>query len=76
MTPPGFRGTFRDDDAARGVYSEAAGIARILPRAVAVPSDAEDVVTLTAWAQTTQTPLIPRGAGSSMAGAAIGEAGP
>lgn len=73
MRPPGFRGTFRDDDDARGVYSEAAGIARIMPRAVAVPADAEDVVTLTAWAQTSHTPLIPRGAGSSMAGAAIGD---
>jgi len=73
MTPPGFRGLFRDDDDARGVYAEAAGIARILPRAVAVPEDAEDVVTLVAWAQATHTPLIPRGAGSSMAGAAIGD---
>jgi FAD/FMN-containing dehydrogenase len=73
MTPPGFRGTYRTDEDARGVYSEAAGIARIIPRAVAVPLDAEDVTTLVAWAQTTQTPLIPRGAGSSMAGAAIGD---
>jgi FAD/FMN-containing dehydrogenase len=73
MTPPGFRGTYRTDDDARGVYSEAAGIARIVPRAVAVPADADDVTTLVAWAQTTQTPLIPRGAGSSMAGAAIGD---
>lgn len=73
MTPPGFRGTFRDDDDARGAYSEAAGIARIIPRAVAVPADAEDVTVLVHWAQTSQTPLIPRGAGSSMAGAAIGD---
>ncbi len=73
MTPPGFRGTFRVDADARGVYSEAAGIARILPRAVAVPVDAEDVTVLAHWAQMSQTPLIPRGAGSSMAGAAIGD---
>jgi FAD/FMN-containing dehydrogenase len=73
MTPPGFRGTFRTDDDARGVYSEAAGIARIMPRAVAVPADAEDVTVLAAWAQSSHTPLIPRGAGSSMAGAAIGD---
>lgn len=73
MTPPGFRGTYRADDDARGVYSESAGISRILPRAVAVPADAEDVVTLAGWANTTQTPLIPRGAGSSMSGAAIGD---
>ncbi len=73
MNPPGFRGTFRVDDDARGVYSEAAGIAQILPRAVAVPVDVEDVMALASWAQTSQTPLIPRGAGSSMAGAAIGD---
>ncbi len=72
-TPPGFRGTYRTDDDARGVYSEAAGIARIMPRAVAVPVDAADVMTLASWAKTTQTPLIPRGAGSSMSGAAIGD---
>jgi len=73
MTPPGFRGTFREDDDARGVYSEAAGIARAVPRAVAVPADAADVVALATWAYTTHTPLIPRGAGSSMAGAVIGD---
>ncbi len=71
--PPGFRGTYRLDADARGVYSEAAGIARIMPRAVAVPVDAEDVTVLAHWAQMSQTPLIPRGAGSSMAGGAIGD---
>ncbi|MBC7842112.1 MAG: FAD-binding oxidoreductase [Gemmatimonadaceae bacterium] len=40
---------------------------------MAVPADADDVVTLAAWAQSSQTPLIPRGAGSSMSGAAIGD---
>ena len=44
-----------------------------MPRAVAVPADIDDVVTLAGWAQLTQTPLIPRGAGSSMSGAAIGD---
>ena len=73
MTPPGFRGTYRDDVDACDVYSEAAGIARIIPRAIAVPVDIDDVVALAAWAQLTQTPLIPRGSGSSMSGAAIGD---
>lgn len=73
MTPPGFRGIYRDDTDALGVYAEAAGIARVLPRAVAVPADSDDVVTLAAWAQVSHTPLIPRGAGSSMAGGAIGD---
>ena len=71
--PPEFRGLFRQDDAARAVYSEAAGIAQIRPRAIAVPVDADDVVTLVRWAAQTHTPLVPRGSGSSMAGGAIGD---
>lgn len=72
MTPPGFRGTFREDELARAVYSEAAGIGRAMPSAVAVPVDAEDVVALVKWAAETGTSLIPRGSGSSMSGGAIG----
>ncbi|MEA2764044.1 MAG: hypothetical protein QOK07_448, partial [Gemmatimonadaceae bacterium] len=72
MTPPGFRGTFREDVLARAVYSEAAGIGRAIPSAVAVPVDAEDVVALVKWAAETGTSLIPRGSGSSMSGGAIG----
>ncbi len=69
----GFRGVFRDDVPARAVYSEAAGIAQVVPRAVAVPVDADDVAALVRWAARTATPLIPRGSGSSMAGGAIGD---
>jgi FAD/FMN-containing dehydrogenase len=54
------------------VYSEAAGIGREIPAAVAVPVDAEDVVALVKWAAETRTNLIPRGSGSSMSGGAIG----
>ncbi len=70
--PSGFRGTFRSDDGARAVYSEAAGVGRIIPRAVAVPADADDVVTLVRWAAEAQVPLTARGSGSSMANGAIG----
>jgi len=75
LTPAsaGFRGIFRDDLPARAVYSEAAGIARILPRAVAVPADAADTCTLVRWAAATRTPLVARGSGSSMPGGAIGD---
>jgi len=69
----GFRGAFRDDLPARAVYSEAAGIARVLPRAVCVPLDADDAATLVRWAAETNVPLVPRGSGSSMAGGAIGD---
>ena len=73
LAVPGFRGIIRDDDDARGVYAEAAGIQRRLPRAVAVPADAGDVVTLVRWAAATGAALVPRGSGSSMAGGAIGD---
>ncbi|MGH9421198.1 MAG: FAD-binding oxidoreductase, partial [Thermoanaerobaculia bacterium] len=72
LPPPGFRGIYRSDANARAVYSEAAGIARIVPAAVAVPVDADDVVTLVKWARDSSLSLIPRGSGTSMAGGAIG----
>jgi FAD/FMN-containing dehydrogenase len=54
------------------VYSEAAGIARVRPRGVAVPIDVEDLSTLVRFAALYRIPLIPRGSGSSMPGGAIG----
>lgn len=71
--PTNYRGVYRDDVEARAVYSEAAGIGQAMPRAVARPVDANDVVTLVQWAAQTSMPLIPRGSGSSMAGGAIGD---
>ncbi len=71
--PRDFRGVFRTDDLARAAYSEAAGVAQVWPRAVAVPADADAVATLVRWAATTGQPLIPRGSGSSMAGGAVGD---
>jgi FAD/FMN-containing dehydrogenase len=43
-----------------------------MPRAIAVPADAADVVTLVKWAAQERIPLTPRGSGSSMANGAIG----
>jgi len=71
--PAEFRGTFRTDEDALAVYSEAAGIARVRPRAVAVPIDVEDLSALVRWAAEERQPLIPRGSGSSMPGGAIGD---
>ncbi|MHB1070317.1 MAG: FAD-binding oxidoreductase, partial [Gemmatimonadaceae bacterium] len=72
QSPDGFRGIFRTDDRARAVYSESAGIARILPDAVAVPADADDVVTLVQWAAARGVPIVPRGSATSMANGALG----
>lgn len=71
--PPPMRGAFRTDDAARGVYAESAGVLQLLPRAVAVPADADDLRTLVRWAAGERVPLVPRGSGSSMSGGAVGD---
>jgi len=74
LDPPGpdFRGAFRVDDAARAVYAEAAGIGRVMPLAVAVPSTPDDVGVLVRWARRLGMSLVPRASGSSMPGGAIG----
>ena len=72
IPPPPIRGVFRTDENARAVYSESAGIARLWPTGVAVPADADDVVSLAHWAADLQVPLVARGSGSSMSGAAVG----
>lgn len=70
--PAGFRGIYRDDEAARAVYSESAGIEQSIPLAVAVPADADDVVALVRWAARENIALTARGSGSSMANGAVG----
>ncbi len=71
-SPAGFRGVFRGDHLARSLYAEAAGIARVLPAAVAVPADVDDLCTLVRWARREGHTLMPRGSGSGMAGGAVG----
>src|ERR1043165_7007984 len=74
MTPPvEFRGTFRTDADALAVYSEAAGIARAVPRAIAGRVDADGLSALVRWASDGRVALIPRGSGSSMPGGVIGD---
>ncbi|MGA2383913.1 MAG: FAD-binding oxidoreductase [Gemmatimonadales bacterium] len=74
QAPPGLRGEFRTDDVARALYSEGAGIFRIIPQAVAVPKDREDLVLLVRWAAAEggRGALVPRGAGSGMQGGNVG----
>ena len=74
MPPPtDFRGLFRGDPRARAAYAEGAGIHRIIPEAIAVPVDLDDLRALVRWAATNRVALVPRGAGSSMGGGAIGD---
>ncbi len=73
LPAPAIRGVFRTDYRARAAYAEAAGIYRILPAAVCIPSDTADLCQLVRWAATRKIPLVPRGAGSGMAGGNVGE---
>lgn len=70
--PPGFRGGFHTDARARALYSEAAGPFRMVPAAVALPQDREDLVALVRQAADQGHALVPRGAGSGMPGHNIG----
>ncbi|MBA3316469.1 MAG: FAD-binding oxidoreductase [Gemmatimonadales bacterium] len=73
LPPPAVRGVFRTDERARAAYAEGAGIYRILPAAVCLPSDRQDLVSLVGWAATHRVSLVPRGAGSAMGGGNVGE---
>ena len=73
LPPPPIRGVYRTDLRARAAYAEGAGIYRILPEAICVPADRQDVVSLVRWASAHRVPLVPRGAGSAMGGGNVGE---
>ncbi len=70
--PPGFLGAYRADFATRAAYSEGAGPYRIVPHAVAIPRDLDDLLALVGFAQDIGQPLVPRGAGSGMPGNNVG----
>ena len=58
----------------RGRYSTDASIYQIMPVGVAVPADEEDAALALAIAEDEGVPILPRGAGTSQNGQAIGEA--
>jgi len=69
---PDFSGVHRTDLPARAAYAEGAGIFRILPAGVTVPSTTTALSELVTWAAEHRTSLIPRGAGSGMVGGNLG----
>jgi FAD/FMN-containing dehydrogenase len=70
--PRGFAGRFYTDHRTRSVYAEGAGPYRIVPAAVALPDDLDDVVALVRTAVDRGWVLIPRGAGSGIPGNNVG----
>ncbi len=62
----------RDDDTTRAAYSSDASLYRVVPSAVVLPRDVDDVATTLALCLDRGIPLTSRGAGTSVAGNAIG----
>ncbi|MCA9052263.1 MAG: FAD-binding oxidoreductase, partial [Planctomycetaceae bacterium] len=67
-----FSGELRFDRVARSIYASDASLYEIAPLGVAFPRHADDVSLLARYAEETNIPLIPRGAGTGLAGNAIG----
>jgi FAD/FMN-containing dehydrogenase len=63
---------FRDDPGTRAMYSSDASIYRIPPRGVVRPRSADDVAATLAVCRALEVPVTARGAGTSIAGNAIG----
>src|SRR5438132_3952285 len=66
------RGELLFDDLSRALYSTDASIFQVQPLGVVVPRDEEDVQALVRFAAENKVPLVPRGAGSGLAGEALG----
>jgi FAD/FMN-containing dehydrogenase/Fe-S oxidoreductase len=67
------KGDLYFDDLMKSIYATDASVYRMLPLAVAYPKDKEDVKSLIRFANTHKTSLIPRTAGTSLAGQCVGE---
>jgi FAD/FMN-containing dehydrogenase/Fe-S oxidoreductase len=66
------RGELHFDDKSRGLYSTDASIFQVQPAGVVVPRDEEDLAALVRYAAEYQVPLVPRGAGTGLAGESLG----
>jgi FAD/FMN-containing dehydrogenase len=66
------RGTATGDAGVRALYAADASNYRVVPDLVVVPADVDDVVAAVALASRAGAPIVMRGAGTSMAGNAIG----
>ena len=66
-------GTVHTDDLLRTLYATDASVYRTLPLGVAYPQHKKDVQTIVQFAAKHKIPLIPRAAGTSLAGQCVGE---
>ncbi len=66
-------GELEFDDLTKAIYATDASVYRKLPLAVAFPKDKEDIKLLIHFANDHKTSLIPRAAGTSLAGQCVGD---
>lgn len=69
-----FQGEILNDAFSLARYSTDASIYQIMPLAVVIPRDRDDVAAAVAFARDAGVPLLPRGAGTSQCGQTVGEA--
>src|SRR6201996_2759039 len=70
---PQLDGEFYDDSVIRTLYATDASAYREMPQAVALPRSVSDLKKLIAYAHAEKTSLIPRTAGTSLAGQVVGK---
>ncbi len=71
---PQLQGDVRTDTYNRVLYSTDASIYQVMPLAVVVPRNADDVIAAVQTAARYQLPVLPRGGGTSLAGQTVNEA--
>lgn len=69
-----FKGEVYNDKLSIGIYATDASVYQIKPLAVVVPKDEEDVILAHQVAFANDLPILPRGAGTSLAGQTVAEA--
>lgn len=65
-------GDFHYDDLTTSIYATDASVYRMIPQAVAFPKTTQDIKVLIEFAKKNKTSLIPRTAGTSLAGQCVG----
>jgi hypothetical protein len=68
-----FEGELRSDDLSKAIYSTDASVYQMTPKGVAIPRNEDDLVKLVSWSANNKVPLIPRAAGTSLAGQCVGD---
>src|SRR3954464_13993960 len=66
------QGEVRFDDPSRKIYSTDASIYQILPLGVVIPKTVDDLTVAVQIAAELETPIVPRGGGTSLSGQSIG----